>query len=489
MFHKDTGFKINFVDQREELRTQRQTYFFAALFTLIVGLVAAVGGYASFQAATRGTSLATELGRTPVISDIRHLLGNPTPSTDPLKADRMNILFLGIGGEGHNGSLLTDTILLASLDLKNKRAALLSIPRDLAYPLGEGKFEKINAVNAYAEQAHPGEGAVRTSEAIGKLLNVKIDHVLRVDFQGFADLINTIGGIDVNVEQSFVDPQYPTKDEKWTTVSFKKGPLHMDGATALVYVRSRHGTNGEGSDFARNRRQQIVMVAVRNKLLSLNTLADPTKLAGIWSALASHIQTDFTPWDVLRLAPLASIFTPDRITTHVLTDAPNGELTAATVGGAYMLFPRQPDWSVIRELAQNPFATSTTATVPTKQTAPVILTHLEIKNGTTRTGFASQVAASLEKTGYEIDAFGNAVRRGYERTIIFDLTNGKKPTELAALRKKLDADVSMTLPSWITNESGTARVVYADGLAPERIQSSGTDFLIILGEASYGLLR
>ncbi|HEU0050563.1 MAG TPA: LCP family protein [Patescibacteria group bacterium] len=486
MFKKENPIRINFVDTAEERSSRSQTYVFAAVFTAVVAFVATIAAYASYQAATRGTDIFSELGRAPVISNIGHLFGST--QKDPAAVDHMNILFLGIGGDGHDGALLTDTMLLVSLDIKGKHASILSIPRDLAYPLGNGQFEKINAVDAYAEQDHPGEGAVRTADAVSKLLDVPIDHAIRVDFRGFSDFIDALGGIDVTVQQSFTDYQYPTADDKWTTVSFKQGIQHMSGSTALVFVRSRHGNNGEGSDFARSRRQQIVMLAVRNKLLSLGTISDPQKLAALWSAVANHIQTDLSPWDILRIAPLASSFSPDRITTHVLTDAPDGELVAANVNGAYMLFPKKPDWSQIREIAQNPFTDITPTS--TKSIPPAVLTRVEIKNGTTRTGFAAQVAAWLEKNNYDIMAFGNAVRRGYERTIIFDLTGGKKPAELATLKKLLDADVSTTLPSWITTASGTSsRVVYGDGLAPERILSSNSDFLIILGEASYGLLK
>lgn len=492
MFKKTEMLKVNFVDQEPEKKARRQTYIVAAVFTLIVAVVAGIGADASYRAVKRGTGLLHEIENTQGILQVRQLFGadsNHVP--DVLSKDQFNVLLLGIGGEGHDGSQLTDTILLASFDIPAKKIALTSIPRDLAFPLGNGRFEKINSVNAYAEQSHPGEGAKYTAEAFEKLLEIKIDHVIRVDFNGFAAFIDSIGGIDVEVPQAFTDPQYPTLDDKWTTVSFRKGPQHMDGATALVFVRSRHGNNGEGSDFARSRRQQLVLVALRQKLFSLGTLSDPSKIATIYSTITKHVQSDLSPWDTLKLAPRMKDLAWNQITNHVLTDAPDGELVSATVDGAYMLFPRKQDWSQIREMVQNPFATSTTPTlVNTPPVAPVEIAKIEIKNGTTRTGFAAQIAAMLEKEGYEISAFGNAVRRGYERTVIFDLSGGKKPAALARLRKELDATVSITLPSWIAtaNNSTSTRVVLSDGLAPERILSSSTDFLIILGEASYGLI-
>ncbi len=482
----------NFVDDApKEGRLHRQTYIIGGVFACLVALVSGLGAYASYRSVQKGTTVLAEVGDVPVISDIRRLMfgaGAATTPAQPIERDRMNILLLGVGGEGHDGPQLTDTIILASVDKKEKKVALLSIPRDTAYPLGGGRFEKINAVQAYAEQDHPGEGARRAADDIGKLLEVSIDHVVRIDFSGFAKFVDAIGGIDVNVERSFTDPQYPTADDRWMTISFKKGQQHFTGEQALMFARSRHGNNGEGSDFARSHRQQLIMLAVRDKLLSLQTLANPTKMRSLYSVISSHLQTDFTLWDILQLAPMAQDFSRDRVSMHVLTDAPDGELVAGNVAGAFMLFPKEPDWSVIRELAQNPFASSTQAQVAAVDkkltTSDQETIKLEVKNGTTRTGFASQVAAKLEKSGYEIIAFGNALRRGYERTVVYDLTNGKKPSQLGVLRRLLEADVSTITPTPDPADPKRPKILLNDGIAPERLSATNVDFLIILGEAS-----
>ena len=152
-----------------------------------------------------------------------------------------------------------------------------------------------------------------------------------------------------------------------------------------------------------------------------------------------------------------------------------------------MLFPRKPDWSDIRALAAEPFkeavagsATSTAATAE-QPVVPQVKPRIEVRNGTTRTGFAAQMAAKLEKGGYEVKTFGNAIRRGYEETVIFDLTQGKKPQELTKLKKSLQATVSLNQPEMIRPE---------DGLAAEKpLSPSEVDFFVILGEASYPLLN
>lgn len=481
--------KVDFLNGETERRAQRTTAWMAVVFAVVVGLFAAVGAAASYRAVTYGTTVLEEVGNLPVIADIRRLawgasgIGTNTPD------DRLSILVLGIGGQGHAGSQLTDTILLATADLTEKRIGVVSVPRDLAYPLGSGRFMKINAVNAYAEQAHPGQGAEETAKAFAELFAVRIDHVLRVDFQGFITFIDALDGIDVNVERSFSDPEYPTDDDKWQTVRFEEGPQHMSGDRALMYVRSRHGTNGEGSDFARSRRQQLVMLAIRDKLLSLGTLTNPQRLLKLYQSVANNIQTDLSPWDMMKLAPLAQNLSKDKVTLNVLTDAADGELTPANVEGSFMLFPRKQDWSQIRDIMQNPFQTKEDRQAEDRPQTDV---RLEIRNGTNATGFASDIAGRLEKVGYQVDAVGNASFRGYERTVIFDLTGGKKATELARLKQLLNANVSATLPSWVRAASNgdattSERIVLGEGLTPERIAATGTDFLIVLGESTRGI--
>lgn len=469
--------KVDFLGGDAERQARRTTARLAVVFAVVVGVFAAIGAGASYRAASHGTTVFEEVGNLPVIADIRRLAWGSGDAGTP--DDRLTFLLLGIGGEGHAGSNLTDTMLIATADLKEQRIGIVSIPRDTAFPLGGGRFMKINAVHAYAEQAHPGEGAKETAKALEDLLSIRIDHVVRVDFAGFEAFVDALGGIDVNVERAFTDVEYPTEDDKWQTVRFDAGPQHMSGARALIYVRSRHGTNGESGDFARNRRQQLVMLAVKDRLLSRGVLGNPQRVMKLYEAVAQNIQTDLSPWDLVKLAPLAQNFSADTIATTVLTDGPKGELVPANVDGAFMLFPRQQDWSEIRDIVRDPFKTDEERVAETKPATPV---NVEVKNGTTVTGFAGQVADRLATLGYNISNVGNAVFRGYEHTVIFDLTNGAKPQELARLKQMLDASVSTT-----DADALAGHTVVGEGLTREPIAASGTDFLIILGESSRGI--
>jgi LCP family protein required for cell wall assembly len=472
---------VNFVDGETDAQTRRQTLSIAITFISIVVCLSTLGAFLSYRSVKHRTSFFHEFGALPVISDMRRLVfGADARDIIPSGQEGrwLRVLLLGIGGAGHDGSQLTDTIILATIDADQKRISLLSIPRDLAFPLGNNTFEKINALNAYEEQAHPGEGAERAAKRIGDLLDVSIDQAMRVDFTGFAAFVDALGGVDITVERSFVDPQYPTADEKVMEISFQKGRQHMDGKTALTFVRSRHGSNGEGSDFARSRRQQLVLLAVRDKLLSLNTLADPGKLASLYAAIANHVQSTLSPWEMAALAPLVFSIEKDQISQRQLISGDSGQLENVTLNGAFMLLPHGGDWSAIKQMAKEPFdapATNTLANIPS----------VEIKNGTLHTGFASQAAEKLQISGFRVSQTGNASKRSYRRTTIYDLTKGAKTEQLERLRSLLDADLDLSQPSF--DGSGEAVAVWGEGLTREAVSSPAPDFVVILGEATYPL--
>lgn len=483
-------YSVNFLGFEEEKKAHRKTIIFATVFTLTVVCIAFAGGAASYRSVKKGTSVFDEFIRLPVIRSAHEFVfGKPLTEVESpsivgqdSQPDILTVLLLGIGGAGHDGANLTDTIIIASYHKNDHRVHMLSIPRDMAFPQENGGYEKINAVHAWQEKAHPGEGAIKTAKIFSEFFGISIDHVVRVDFSGFAKLVDSIGGITVDVERGFTDAQYPTEDNLYQTVVFKKGKQTMDGDTALKYARSRHGNNGEGSDFARAKRQQLVIMAIREKLLSLNTLVDPTKLASLYKVISTHLQSDLSPWEAFQLAPIATTIDRNTIQQKVLTDAPDGELSPASINGSFLLFPKAGDWQRIKQIAQNPFgdASSTEKVIkPSK---------IEVKNGTFHTGMAFQVSNKLGLRGFSAESTGNAVHRQYQRTIIFDLTNGQKPDELLALKNDLQADISLTKVVE-SGESGGIRSVYSVSNTTEIIHSPDTDFLIILGESSYPLLQ
>jgi polyisoprenyl-teichoic acid--peptidoglycan teichoic acid transferase len=180
---------------------------------------------------------------------------------------RVNILILGKGGKGHAGADLTDTMIFASLSLTNHSITLVSIPRDIWIPEIRAK---INSVYHYGNvQLERGGGLNFAKQVASKVTGQPVDYALAIDFSGFQDIIDTIGGVDVSVDRSFTDTKYPIAGKendmcggditfacRYKTIHFDKGIIHMDGATALEFARSREGDNGENTDFARSVRQQ-----------------------------------------------------------------------------------------------------------------------------------------------------------------------------------------------------------------------------------------
>lgn len=269
-----------------------------------------------------------------------------------LKVDngRVNILLLGVAGAGHDGPNLTDTIIVASYKPLSAQVDFISLPRDLW--IDEHKA-KINTL--YQLGLNQKDGLGFAQREIGQILGIEIPYGVRVDFNGFIKAADLLEGIDVDVQSSFDDYLYPlpgyeadlcgktetikeiddadaqklgiekgsvkvllnpegeiataaakpnqdiiyTEDQvgqffpcRYEHLSFQKGLSHMDGETALKFVRSRHGTGKEGTDFARSKRQELVLQAFKNKILSTQTLMNPQKIIELLQTFGSNVETN-----------------------------------------------------------------------------------------------------------------------------------------------------------------------------------------------------
>ncbi len=457
---------------------------------LVVLVAAAILGGGMFTFRLLGTvskALSATMANTNAgfFQQVRELVAPPEKFLRGEEQDRINILLLGMGGEGHDGAYLTDTIIVASFQPSQRRAALFSIPRDLLVNIPGAGYRKINYANAMAElDRTPGDGAVFTSTVVGTVINAPIHYFVRVDFNGFEQLVDDVGGIDVVVDKEFTDREYPTADHGYQTIRFAAGQQHFDGATALKYVRSRHGSNGEGSDFARSRRQQKVLVAFKDKLFSFGTLLNPTAIANALTTLSTHVQTNFQPWELVKLAKAGTSVDPETVTTRVLDTTPQGLLTTETgIDNAYLLVPRDHTFSEIHE------AFRTLLTEP----GNAVVEHavLEIENGTTAPGLAARKAQELAgDTTLTLLRIRNAKERNYTTTVIYDLTGGTKPATLAKLKDRFHAEISTSLPALLAPADGTLSVndlgvslTNSDTL--RALQTSreyrGVDFVVVLG--------
>jgi len=368
-------------------------------------------------------------------------------------SDRINVLVLGMGGVTHEGPYLTDTIILVSLKPSTKQVALLSIPRDLWVPIPGYGWGKINSANAIGE-SKDGRGAQLASLVVSKIFNLPIHYFIRIDFFGFKELIDALGGIDVYVERSFTDYFYPTNNFGYKTISFTKGWEKMNGERALEFVRSRHGTNGEDSDFARMKRQQKVIFAIKKKIDEINILKDPKKAWIIFNLLKKYFSTNLSFDEMMKLARFFKDVNEEKIINKVLEADNSSPLYSEIINGMYVLKTRTGNFDELAEIAKNIFEKEI---VREKKEKPKII----LLNGTFIDGLARSKIEILSPH-FEIIEIGNAKKRDYSRTIIYDLTNGKKNKELNILKERLGGDV--------LNE------------IPDEFIGKGADFIIILGE-------
>lgn len=341
---------------------------------------------------------------------------------------RVNILLLGIGGAGHEGPNLSDTIMVMSIDPKTKDAAMLSIPRDLYVKLPAvsnygTQYGKINAANVYG-------GPEYASKVISNVIGVPLHYYVVVDFSGFRQAVDAVGGIDINVPTALYDPDYPCDSEngKYCPFSVKAGMQHMNGTVALRYSRSRHST----SDFDRAARQQQVIAAVREKALQLSTLTNPVKLAALIDTLGGHVKTDLQPDEITKLASIAKDIDMSKVTQEVLdTDRPESLLAGGIniiPAAGYIEVPKLGnfDYSDIQDFVKNVFVDH----YITGENAV-----LEVQNGSGTAGIAATIVKSLKSAHYNVLDPTNADGH-YTKTVIYDYTGGKKPYTINYLEQR-----------------------------------------------------
>lgn len=324
-------------------RDRRSVAIFAALAGVVVVLNAALayGAWAFYDAGSKifVTGDGPAASPNPLPSGAGGDIGVlPTPYVTPENtSSRINILLLGVdSGMGYQHSL-SDTMIVVSIDPTTDKVTMLSLPRDIGrFPMyNGGTFPgKINALLTTAAAnptRYPDGGLGTLSREVGYLLGVPIHYYALVDLAGFKTMIDTVGGVDIVNQRAIADPVYEFPDGK---VGFylSAGKHHLDGRTALAYVRSRQGAGD--NDFTRARRQQDLLVALRAKITSPAMLP---KLPAVLAAAAKTIKTDLPPDRVSALLAVAKDVTDSSITHYVLGPPYATHPPDAQTGGTYML--------------------------------------------------------------------------------------------------------------------------------------------------------
>ncbi|MBL8055430.1 MAG: LCP family protein [Anaerolineales bacterium] len=371
-------------------------------------------------------------------------------------ADRVTILLLGIDRRSGDTdrAFRTDSIMILSLDPVAKSAVILSIPRDLWVEIPGFDNAKITEANFKGDAFnYPGGGPALAVRTVEHNLGVTINYYVRLDFTAFEALIDAIGGIEVDNPTAIDDPWYPDGSYGYEPFYLPAGRQHLNGHDALRYARTRH----DSSDVARAGRQQQVVMAVRDKVVSLDMLPQLLlKAPTLYQALNESIQTDLTLDQIVALALLAPDIPRENVTQAVIDYQYVLEYT--TPDGLQVLVPQRDK---IRELRDELFRPAAALAAPA-QDDPALrqgeAAKVEVLNGAGVEGLARATAEWLQGQGVNVVNFDTADRSDYTGTVIVDYTGKPYTTR------------------WLARTFNVASVV--NGADP----NSSVDVRVILGQ-------
>lgn len=253
-----------------------------------------------------------------------------------LPDERINILILGIDQrQGEAGPSRSDTIILLTIDPLSGTAGMLSIPRDLWVPIPGYGENRINTAHFLGDlRKYPGGGPALAKKTVSYNFGIPVHYYVRLNFEGFQRIVDTIGGIDIDVPKEIRDDRFPDEEDGYEPLYVPAGLVHMDGELALKYARTRKAD----SDFHRAHRQQQVIVAIKDKVMNLNLLPSLIpKLPELSSQLSDAVQTDIPMDEMLRLARLARVLDLSEITSAVIDESMTVPMRTET--GADVLLP------------------------------------------------------------------------------------------------------------------------------------------------------
>lgn len=345
--------------------------------------------------------------------------------TDPLEAwsgtERVTILLMGIDQRcDESGPNHTDSMMLVTIDPVGLSAAVMSLPRDMWVEIPGFEVDRINQAHYYGEAYdYPGGGPALAVETVEAFLGIQIDYYATVNFDAFIEVVDQIGGIDITVPEAIDDPTYPDRCYGYDPFSIEAGEHHLDGEAALKYARTRATLGG---DVDRAARQQAVVLAVRDQVLSVDMIPQLIAQApGLWQTLQANVRTDMTLEEGLQLALLAQDIPRESIKTAVIDyDYVYAETTP---DGRQVLVPNREN---IREL-RNQLFTPPVIPTPEIKNLPALMAAEEarvaIQNGTAEFGLAGETQEYLLSKNVNVTEIGNADSSAYRSTQIIDYGN------------------------------------------------------------------
>ncbi len=288
------------------------------ILVLIIVVIVGLGGFIFVRANNLLSKIYTGTN-TDVYHKLTDIIGSQLGNKlEGESSGQVNLLLIGIGGAGHDGPYLSDTIIVAQIKPGQKQAVLTSIPRDYLTNTKEFGQRKINAIFAeeYDRTKSYDAAGNKLIETVEKMSGLDIPYFAVVDFAGFKKTVDLLGGVTVEVQNTFTDYTFPNdKDGYLPAVTFKEGTETMDGSRALIYARSRHASGNEGTDYARGKRQQQIIQAVKQKVIDLNLITDAQKINELFDVVGDHFHTNMSPGEMLRLYSLGKDINKDQISS------------------------------------------------------------------------------------------------------------------------------------------------------------------------------
>jgi len=330
---------------------------------VLVACLAMLGVVLAVEVALPVARLANAFGRESALRVGWAALRAPCDALPCDETRRTNVLLLGLGWNPDEG--LTDTILFASFDVDTRRALFVSVPRDLSVPFPDGEFRKINEAYRIGEMWNPGMGGAFTAEIVGDVLGVHIARFAIVDISGLETIVDDLHGIPVAVDHAFTDELLPN-------ASFDLGWQWLSGERALTLMRARHGGYGEGSDFARIRRQQTVLLAVKDRLFSPTIVLNPVIVHHLVGDVIHSVRTNLRASEIVALARLAANLDSSGVRRTSLAQE---EVVAEMRGedGTYLLEPAGIGFEAIRLRMRELLSAAAMASAPVNGVQPLAI--------------------------------------------------------------------------------------------------------------------
>lgn len=419
----------------------------------------------------------TPNGKYGFLDNLKNLSSSHDIQLKGQEKDRVNILLLGLPGKNKPGQNLTDTIMISSINLKSNQVALLSIPRDFYVEIPQTQeWMKINSVYQH-EINRLGEenlAAETLSDIVEKITSLDINYYVILNFDGFTQVIDALGGINIMNERDIYDPRYPGPNYSYEVFELKKGFHHLDGSTALKYARERH--NDPEGDFGRAKRQQQILEATKNKAFSTKTLLNFITVNDLFKTLGANIKTNITEEEIDDFIELIKKVDTNNINNVVLNAWSKDSLIKVShiyYGNirAFILVPRVGNYSEIHDLSQNVFDLNIIKR--RKEEISKENATIAIINKSGDSSLTEKIKKLLsENLSYKNVIVINSLNRSIEEnTLVYNITPKNKPFTLDELITKL--------PARAINDTDT---VYT-----EDIKNISVDVLAILGKDLAGL--